>query len=149
MTRGMLHACTTNVTYLPRIYLPITTLSRIPYLNQKPLTRKSSPIYFEPTSCPTASPPSRPLTPCASPSTRPWKSGARQAVNWLLCRWSVAPLRARRGLSRSWMGNCESKTLGLRGKKTDDCARHGVGYDYISNDVNGEFMRLDVRSQVK
>lgn len=26
---------------------------------------------------------------------------------------------------------------------------HGVGYDYIHNDAAGEFMRLDVRSQVK
>ncbi|KAH8724888.1 hypothetical protein GQ44DRAFT_707977 [Phaeosphaeriaceae sp. PMI808] len=26
---------------------------------------------------------------------------------------------------------------------------HGVGYDYIHNDTNGENMRLDVRSQVK
>ncbi|KAF2645875.1 hypothetical protein P280DRAFT_442819 [Massarina eburnea CBS 473.64] len=30
-----------------------------------------------------------------------------------------------------------------------DAQLHGVGYDYIRNDVNGENMRLDVRSQVK
>jgi len=30
-----------------------------------------------------------------------------------------------------------------------DAELHGVGYDYIHNDANGENMRLDVRSQVK
>ncbi|ORY09599.1 hypothetical protein BCR34DRAFT_625660 [Clohesyomyces aquaticus] len=30
-----------------------------------------------------------------------------------------------------------------------DAELHGVGYDYIHNDANGENMRLDVRSQLK
>ncbi|KAF2261342.1 hypothetical protein CC78DRAFT_570583 [Lojkania enalia] len=65
-------------------------------------------------------------------------------------RRQLLPDRDRNGSSansrgtRAWKAWLSVETLGLMNMN-----RHGTGYDYIHNDVDGLHMRLDVRSQVR